>query len=146
MLAKELEVIVYPEGRYEWHSEATKNPTWAQIETAIRKLDRAEYPFLHVYLPRSDRDSDLWGLDVIGGNGEYGLSGTDGRRRERWSFRDPSRPNGPELINIWVTDQGAAFEETYLCNDLPTVLRVCKHFAEQGQLDASVVWEERHVG
>jgi hypothetical protein len=145
MRVKELEVIVYPEAGDDWHSEVTTDPTWPQIEAAIRRLDRAEYPFLHLYLPRPERASDLWMLDVIGGKGEYGLSGHDGRWHDRWRFRDPSRPNGPELIDIWVTDQGAAFEETYLCNDLSLVLRVCKHFAELGQLDTSVVWEERQV-
>jgi hypothetical protein len=35
------------------------------------------------------------------------------------------------------------FEETYLCNDLAVVLRVCKRFAQEGKLDTGVVWEER---
>jgi hypothetical protein len=145
MLAKELEIIVYPGAGYRWHSEVTADPTWPQIEAAIRRLDRAEYPFLHIFLPRTEQGSDLWGLNVIGGRGEYGLSGIDGRWRERWRFRDLGRPCGPKLIDIWVTDQGASFEETYLCNDLALVLRLCKHFAEAGQLDTNVIWEERHA-
>jgi hypothetical protein len=39
-----------------------------------------------------------------------------------------------------VTDQGAAFEEAYLCSDLAVVLLVCR---QTGQLDPGVVWEPR---
>jgi hypothetical protein len=143
MLAAELEVIVYPDAGEAWHREITAAPTWPQIEAAVRRLDRAEYPFLHVLLPRPERESDLWVLNVIGGRGEWGLSGNDGRWHERWRFRDPARPCGPGRIDIWVTDQGASFEEAYLCNDLAVVLRVCRHFAESGRLDEGVVWEQR---
>jgi hypothetical protein len=143
MVAKELEVIVYPMAGSKWHSEVTPDPTWPQVEAAIRRLDRAEYPFLNICLPRPDRESDLWMLNVIGGRGEYGLSGMDGRWHERSRFRDPARPCGPELIDIWVTDQGASFEEAYLCNDLAVVLRVCRHFAETRRLDEGVGWEQR---
>jgi hypothetical protein len=143
MLAKELEVIVYPDAGSEWHSEVTTDPTWSDVEAAVRRLDRAAYPFLRLYLPRPERESAPWVLEVIGGGGEYGLSAADARWRERWWFRDPGRPGGPKLIDIWVTDQGAAFEETDLCNDLAVVLRVCKCFAQEGKLDPAVVWEER---
>jgi len=145
MIAVELQVIVYPDAGYAWHSEVTPEPSWPQIEAAVRRLDRAEFPFLHIYLPRPEREADLWLLNVIGGRGEYGLSGNDGRWHERWRFRDPARPCGPELVDIWVTDQGASFEEAYLCNDLAVVLRVCQHFAESGRLDEGVVWEQRQA-
>jgi hypothetical protein len=70
----------------------------------------------------------------------------DGRWRERWRFRDPARPCGPDRVDIWVTDQGASFEEAYRCNDLAVVLRVCRYFAEHGRLDGGVVWEQRPAG
>ncbi len=141
MLATELEVIVYPGAGHQWHLVVITDPTWPEIEAAVRRLDRAEYPFLKIYLPRPERESDPGMLNVIGGRGEYGLSVTVGRCHERWRFRDPARPCGPELVDIWVTDQGASFEETYLCNDRAIVLRVCRHFAEAGRLDDGVVWE-----
>jgi hypothetical protein len=46
------------------------------------------------------------------------------------------------LIPIWTSDQGAAFEERYLCNELPIVLRIAEHFAKTGKLDATVSWED----
>ena len=141
MLCTQLEVIVYPDSREDSRSEVTDAPTWQQIEAAVERLDRAEYPFLHLYLPRPERESDLWMLNVIGGLGEYGLSGRDGRWHERWRFRDPARPCGPERIDIWVTDQGASFEATDLCDNLSVVLRACHHFAESGRLDGGVAWE-----
>ncbi len=141
MIARELEVIVYPGAGYEWHSEVTPAPTWPQIETAVRRLDRAEYPFLHIFLPRPERQTDTWLLNVIGGRGEYGMAVMDGRWHQRRQYRDPGRPAGPERVPIWETDQGAEYKETYLCNDLVVVLRVCQLFAEEGRLDGGVLWE-----
>src|SRR5262245_56845332 len=101
MFANELEVTVYSAVGDDWLTEVTANPDWSQIKSAVRRLNRAEYPFLRVYLPRSLRESDLWSLQVIGGKREWGISGNDGRWQERWRFRDLGRPNGPELIDIW---------------------------------------------
>jgi hypothetical protein len=144
MLAYKLEVVVYPDAGYSWHSEVITDPTWEQIENAIRDLDRAEYPFIHICLPSGREESEVRSIDVIGGEGEYGISGIDKSGQERWRFRDPTRPNGPGLIDIWVTDQGASFEEAYLCNDLSVVLRICRQFAEVGELTGDVLWETRN--
>lgn len=143
MLAKKLEIVVYPDAGYSWHTETLNDPTWELIENAVRDLDRAECPFLHIYLQGGRRKSAPWLLDVIGGVGEYGISGTSEDWQERWRYRDKSRPKGPDLVDIWITDQGASFEETYLCNDLNLVLKICKRFAEAGELDPGVFWEQR---
>jgi hypothetical protein len=142
MLITRLEVIVYPQPGYRWHEELMDDPNWPEIEAAIRRLDRHEYPFLHLYLAPG-KGSVVRHLNIIGGKGEYGLTGFDDSDHERFRFRDLSRSNGPDRIEIWTSDQGAAFQETYLCNDLAVVLKVVKHFAETGNLDASVIWEER---
>ncbi len=142
MLITQLEVIVYPQPGYRWHEELTDDPDWQEIEAAIRRLDRHEYPFLELYLAPGN-GSVVHHLNIIGGKGEYGLTGFDERHHERFRFRDPSRPKGSDRIEIWTSDQGAAFQATYLCNDLAVVLRIAKHFAETGNLDPSVIWEER---
>jgi len=41
-----LEVIRYPPDGSDWRVIETYNPDWAAIETAIRRLDRDEWPFL----------------------------------------------------------------------------------------------------
>ena len=67
MLANKLEVIVYRNAGYSWHSQVINEPMWEQIENAIRDLDRAEYPFLYIYLPDGRGASNVWMLNVIGG-------------------------------------------------------------------------------
>ena len=84
MLANKLEVTVYPNAGRSWHTEAINQPTWEQIENAIRDLDRAEHPFLQLYLPDGEGESGLSWLDVIGGAGEYGISATCEDLQERW--------------------------------------------------------------
>src|ERR1035438_6392982 len=114
MLVNELEIIVYPD--YSWRSEFTKNPTWQQIEEAIRNLDRHGYSFLNLFLPLPKSEIDLRSLNIIGGLAEYGISVFDSSNHQRQSYCDKSRPDGPELVPIWTSDQGAEFAERYLCN------------------------------
>jgi hypothetical protein len=141
MQVNELEIIIYPK-RGPWRSEVTENPTWRQIEEAIRQLDRHGHPFLKLFLPPPKVETELRSLDIIGGKGEYGILTFDSKYRQLQWYCDHSRPDGPELIPIWTTDQGAEFKERYLCNRLTTVLRVAKHFAKTGTLDANVAWED----
>ena len=140
MLINKLEATVYPEcGR--WFSELTENPTWRQIEDAIRKLDCHRHPFLHLFLDEPEVEAEIEMLNIIGGQGEYGISLMANFREIR--YFDQSRPDGPDLVPIWTTDQGAEFTERYLCNDLATVFRIAKYFASTGTLDPLANWEDR---
>jgi hypothetical protein len=141
MLVNELEIIVYPK-RGPWRSEITEKPTWKQIENGIRRLDRHAYPFLNLFLPPRKFEMELRCLNIIGGVGEYGILTFDSKHRQLQWYCDESRPDGPELVEIWTSDQGAEFEERYLCNDLRVVLRVAKQFANTGELDPCVRWED----
>ena len=141
MLVNELEIIVYPTCG-PWRSEITANPTWQQIEDAIRQLDRHGYPFANLFLPPPKLETELQSLEIIGGLGEYGILAFDSKHCQLQWYCDPSRPDGPDLVEIWTSDQGAEFEERYLCNKLATVFRVAKHFAYTGKLDPSVGWED----
>ena len=104
MLIKQLEVIVYPQPGYKSHVELTDDPDWPEIDAAIQRLDRHEYPFLRLYLAAGS-GSIVHHLNIIGGKGEYGLTGFDERHHERFRFRDLSRSNGPGRIEIWTSDQ-----------------------------------------
>jgi len=136
----ELEAIVYPK-RGRWRSEITEKPSWKQIENAIRQLDRHGHPYLKMFLAPPKLETDLQHLSIMGGLGEYGLLTFDARHHQLQWYSDLQRPDGPELVEIWTSDQGAAFAERYLCNDLAVVLRIAKCFAKTGQLDSNVNWE-----
>jgi hypothetical protein len=141
MLVDELEIIVYPNGCHS-HSKVTKTPTWEQIESAVRQLDRHGHPFLRLILPRPKSERDVHSLEIIGGLGEYGVLTFNSVHHQLQWYCDPSRPDGQESVQVWTSDQGAAFEERYLCNDLATLLRIAKLFAEAGKLDPDVNWED----
>jgi hypothetical protein len=141
MLVNELEVIVYPECG-PWRSEISGNPTWRQIEKAIRQLDRHAHPFLFLFLPPAKLQTDLRSLNIMGGLGEYGISAFDSKHHQLQYYCDPSRPDGPDRVEIWASDQGAEYTERYLCNNLASVLRIAKHFAKMGALDPSVSWAD----
>ena len=90
MLVNELEIIVYPK-RGPWRSEITADPTWKQIEDAIRRLDRHGHPFLKLLLPRPEVETELQMLEVIGGKGEYGILTFDSKHRQLQWYCDHSR-------------------------------------------------------
>jgi hypothetical protein len=141
MLVNELELIVYPKG-HPWRSEIVENPTWRQIEDAIRQLDRHGRPFLNLFLPPPKVETELRSLQIIGGSGEFGILTFNSKHMQLHWYCDPGRPDGPELVPIWTSDQGAAFAERYLCNKLEIVLRLANHFATTGKLDPGVNWED----
>jgi hypothetical protein len=143
MLDTLLETIVYPDGGPGWHTERTAGADWVHIEEAIRRLDRCSYPFLFLGIESSfdGRHYRKW-LRITGGQGEYGLSGSNGEEGRYYHYVDERRSFN--YVEIWTSDQGASYDERHLCNDIEVVLRVARYFTETGQLDPSVAWEE-HV-
>ena len=71
-----------------------------------------------------------------------GLQGQDHRDScGGWlQYCDPSHTGGEEPV--WTSDQGFNPSERYVAYDLDLVLRVTRYYAEHGQLDPSVRWEE----
>jgi Lon protease-like protein len=128
-------------GRYDWSAHEVPNPTWDQIELALRRLDQFEYPYVWLLLG-SGGD---WGLmekegylNILGGNGIFCVDGAtpfDGRRR--LSVSQHSRET---TVDVWLSDQGFSTEERFVCKDIETVIRVARHFSIQRRLDPSVEW------
>ena len=102
MHAKVLDFVVY-ESQWKWHSEQVALPTWAQIEEAIRRLDRFHYPLLHLWptLDKSEHElvEDRQRFSVIGGKGEYWFAATIGGQSETHYLNEQRwrRPTGTSL-------------------------------------------------
>jgi hypothetical protein len=136
---RNLIAIHYPPGSWKWEAMDTPGPSWPNIEQALRRLDRREWPMIHLrtceHLPGREPQNEL---TITGGRGEYSLTFMPEKGPELHYF-DESR--GDEVIRVWETDQGSFEIERHLCNQLARVLSIAKHFFENGVLDPSIPWK-----
>jgi hypothetical protein len=132
-----LHVTIYDAAGWKWRTERIRNPSWDDIELAIRCLDRFCYPFIWLWQDPDIDDDAIPEFNVMGGDGEYtmdyGPEGTELR------YYDPTR--GDEEIKVWQSDQGYVSQAKYCCSSLDIVLRVTRYFAEHGTLDPGVLWQ-----
>jgi hypothetical protein len=76
---------------------------------------------------------------VLGGPNGYAISAADSAGG--WlQYCDPTHTGGE--VPVWTSDQGYYPEERFVTYDLELVLRVTRYYAESGQLDPSVQWEQ----
>jgi hypothetical protein len=132
-----MHVTIYEENGWTWRTELVPNPTWDDVEAAIRRLDCRRYPFVWLYRT-TDPDPDMYyDFNVIGGEGEFGMdSMADGTY---YRYYDQSRRD--DMIEVWGSDQGATFEAKYCCASLDIVLRATRFYCEHAILDPSLVWQ-----
>jgi hypothetical protein len=134
---KVLEITEYPPSGRGYSTRAVRNPTWDDVETAIRALDHYCLPFIFIGLRDECRGEDCMG--VLGGPKGYAISAADAEGS--WlQYCDPSHIGGE--VPVWTSDQGFYPSERYVTYDLNRVLQVARHYAEHGQLDPRVQWEE----
>lgn len=122
----------------EHEPEFLPDPFWADIEAAIRRLDRDEYPYVWLHLTNPINAGEPRGLNVMGGRGEYALSIS--LPGQLVYYHDPKR--GDVVIQIWESDQGSALPETSLCNDTERVIAIARHFADTGRPHPGYEWRE----
>jgi hypothetical protein len=142
-----LDVTIYGESGRTWRTEEIREPTWTDIEAAIRRLDRFHYPFVWLYRSavvergmtgdRSKGMSSLPDFEVIGGEGEFAMDARTDSSYHR--YYDQSRGDG--MIEIWRSDQGASFEKKYCCPSLDITLHATCYFCEHGTLDPALTWQ-----
>jgi hypothetical protein len=134
---KVLEVTEYPPSGWGYKTHITPNPTWEQVEAAIRALDHHCLPFIFIGLRDSCEGEDC--LSVLGGPKGYAISAADSQGG--WlQYCDPSH-TGAE-VPVWTSDQGFYPSERYVTYDLELALRLARYYAERGRLDPSVQWGE----
>jgi hypothetical protein len=134
---KVLEVTEYPPSGHGYDTRAIPNPTWEQVEAAIRALDHYHLPFVFIGLRDECCGEDC--LSVLGGPNGYSITAAD--EHGGWvQYCDPTHTGGE--VPVWTSDQGYYPHERYVTYDLDLVLRVARCYSESGQLDPSVQWEE----
>jgi hypothetical protein len=143
MHVKVLDYVVYSTDGRSWHTEKVKDPSWEQIEQAVRRLDRYHHPFLFLW-PTHDEskhfvDGSCEVFEIIGGEGAYWIAGSFGGYFQR---RMLNPAGGEQEIRVWTSDQGFADAERHICRDLEAVIHAARHYADHGGFDPALVWEE----
>jgi len=134
MLVKKICIVEYETAAGPWKDLVVLEPSWSEIERAIRRLDRCLFPFVSFYLSADGETPDL---DIIGGCGEYGLLVHLAGGREL-VFVDMQRSSN--YVDIWVSDQGTSMREFELCPDLERTINMTRYYCETGELDPEADW------
>lgn len=140
MFVKSLHVTEYDATGFNRRLVVTNDPTWEQIEAAIRRLDRFRFPYVWLY-PVADADPrDVPAFEVMGGKRAYVVCGNVGGYFQR-RFLNPDAEDDEE-VQVWRSDQGCEQPAKHVLRDLETVLRVTRHFCETGEYDPSIRWDD----
>ena len=142
MHVKCLEWVVY-RSHWDWSSEKLRRPAWADIEAAVRRLDRFHYPFVWLWATEEGSPPALDGtsesLEVMGGEGVWWLAGTfEGYFQRRLDY--PER--GEKEVRLWTSDQGFVSVERHVCRDIEAVVQAVRYYADNGGFDPSLRWGE----
>jgi hypothetical protein len=133
MFVQQLKSIVYPPDGSRWFIETTEHPSCENIEAALRRLDRDQFPFIYLFQDAEAADDAVPDFTVMGGQGAYTFGPED------TLFYDETHSDTE--IHVWTSDQGASFPDWQVCHDFDIVLRATRLFAETGQLDPTVTWK-----
>ena len=115
---------------------------FTNIEEAIRRLDRDEWPYLWLHTePPPDDDFPNNLFQVMGGRGEYAM--TLYKDGDEIHYLDRSRRTEGDLVEIWESDQGSDRGCKELCNDISRVLEITRRFCDSGELEPTVTWDVR---
>lgn len=139
-----LETWTYePDGRRR-KPERVTDPSWDQIESAIRRLDGRERPILFLWasddptLQMVDEFSER--LEVLGGAGVYWLAGTFGGYFQRVLLDSAAGSEEVELYPPRI-EQGFAAPARHVTREVEHVLRAARHYAECGGFEPSLSWK-----
>jgi hypothetical protein len=130
---KHMTRIDYSKDNRPWQDHRVDQPSWNDIEAAIRKMDNDCFPI--VLLSCRELDEDENGFDdedafhAIGGNGQFALL----HCMAEWQYEDPD--GGERDVRLWESDQGFFCLEKNIIEDIERVLRLVKEFYQTGSYD-----------
>jgi hypothetical protein len=139
MLVKVMRVTIYAKDGQSWHSHDIIDPSWQEVESAIRRLDKYCYPFIWLSLQKEKADDP--DFSVIGGKGEYWFAGSVEGYDHRRYFNENGDPE--KEVWVWESDQGSSDYEPFICRDLAIVLKATHYFCEHGKFDPMISWEDQ---
>jgi len=128
-------------GRDDWEwNESLPDPSWAEIEAAIRRLDANEYAGLGFMVDDMHHDGgNQPSLHISGGRGQYVVSYSGGGGSSV-HYVDPARANDQEMVGVVKRDQGVWVPAGWVCRDLELVVAIARHIVETGRPYRDVAW------
>jgi hypothetical protein len=133
-----LSFVVYDDSGWGWQSEKIANPTWDQVVTSIRRLDKFHYPSVLLFIGDNDEDPTVDCLTIMGGEGVYWVALSAGKYDQLRLF-DPDK--GSKEVALWESDQGYSDHEFHVTYDIDLILRIARHFVETGEPLPQATWE-----
>lgn len=130
-MSQPIKLLVTSRYSSEGHSlglTVNENPSWEEVEARIRQLDQFCHPLVRLCLTE-DEDDDF-SLNILGGNGKYAIFSMCAD----WQFHDPAKSDVE--IQVWLSDQGASFCESDVCEDLEQAILIARRFFETGAYEA----------
>jgi hypothetical protein len=128
-------VITRMDGPEDRTSEELENPTWQDIETAIRRLDGDRCSLLILGIGDPVPHMGIGG----GHEGKYIVYATP----DHQIFHNLINPNAAPGKSFLVAGGQLGDYANRQCIDLTVTLRAAKTYAESGQLDTSLIWERQ---
>lgn len=113
-----------------------QHPSWKEIEAAIRRLDGKSCSLVVIAL--SDAEAPHMAIGG-GGNGRYLVYGT----QDNMTFHNLINPAAPTgKCSLVAGGQRGEYAQKH-CVSLPDALRAAKTYAETGEYDTALMWEEK---
>jgi hypothetical protein len=136
-----MHVIVYPPDNSPYRTDVIKSPNWSQIESAIRRLDKDEFPFIWIYRGDVAKEGNMPDLNIMGGTGDYYISAYFDGYWERCYFNE-AQDEGDEVC-VWESDQGFSTEPQRVCHDIEMILKTVRYFVDHLDFDPNFPWEKQ---
>ena len=139
MFIKLMQVFTYEDDGWGCKTIDCTNPSWEEMENAVRRLERFRYPFIWFYRSSSAPENALPDFEVMGGDGAYVVGANTPDATDHRIVRFGSK--SAKQIDVWLSDQGATFEEGLVCDDVDVVLEMLRRFHESGTFSPEIEWE-----
>ena len=134
-----LDTIEYPEVGPSRARRMT-DPTWADVESSVRKLDGDRFPTVGLFLDKEAAANDVPDFELLGGKNGYVVTA---RPPEGGEFYYRNDLAGSEEVEVWVSDQGFACPRFMVCPDVDRVVAATRCFFETGKLLKGFPWSPK---
>jgi len=91
-----------------------------------------------MYRSENTPDGDIPDFSIMGGEGAYVVSGKISEGSDEKFYVNAE--GNDELVDVWLSDQGASFPKKRICDSIEKVLFIAKWFYDFGELNPKENW------